>query len=110
MNEKLYQIGCGYCYWENVCQDREPKINKAKQGCKGFEHHLMYDDEYYESQPYECCPKCGRNYDDIDFDFQSCSKCGWDAEKESFDNEIVREPADEDFMNGDADLLSGEWF
>lgn len=69
----------------------------------------MYDDEYYEGQPDECCPKCGRDYDDIDFDFQSCSKCGWDAEKESFDNEIVREPSDEDFMNGDADLLSGEW-
>ena len=69
----------------------------------------MYDDEYYEGQPDESCPKCGRDYDDIDFDFQSCSKCGWDAEKESFDNEIVREPSDEDFMNGDADLLSGEW-
>jgi hypothetical protein len=25
-----------------------------------------YDDEYYDGQPCECCPKCGREYDDID--------------------------------------------
>lgn len=68
-----------------------------------------YDDEYYENQPYEDCPKCGRSYDDIDFDFQSCSKCGWDAEKEIFDQEVCREPSDDDFMNGDADILSGHW-
>ncbi len=59
------------------------------------------------NQPHEDCPKCGRYYDDIDFDYQSCSKCGWDAEKEIFGES--REPTDEDFMNGDADLLTGQW-
>jgi len=68
-----------------------------------------YDDDYYENQPDESCPKCGRIYDGIDFDYQSCSKCGWDNEKNRFDNEIVREPSDDDFLNGDADLLTGEW-
>jgi len=68
------------------------------------------DDDYYENQPYESCPKCGRSYDHIDFEYQSCSKCGWDAEKESFSNEIVIEPTDEDFINGDADILIGRWY
>ena len=68
------------------------------------------DDENDHNQPLESCPKCGRTYDDIDFDFQCCSKCGWDADKERFDNEIVREPSPADFLNGDADSLSGEWF
>lgn len=73
-----------------------------------FEQEL-YDDEYYENQPSESCPKCGRDYDDIDFDFQSCSKCGWNEETKKFESEITREPADEDYMNGDADLLTGQW-
>jgi|SRR6185312_12379951 len=68
------------------------------------------DWEYDDCQPWEDCPKCGRTYDHIDFDYQSCSKCGWDAEKEKFDSEIKREPTDEDFMNGDADILSGCWW
>ena len=70
----------------------------------------QFDEEYYENQPYEQCPKCGRDFDDIDFDYQACSKCGYDIEKECFDNKIVREPTDEDFLNGDADLLTGQWF
>ncbi len=36
-----------------------------------------YNDEFWEGQPNENCPKCSRMFDDIDFDFQSCSKCGW---------------------------------
>jgi predicted nucleic acid-binding Zn-ribbon protein len=67
------------------------------------------DDEYYENQPSNECPRCGRSYDDIDFDYQSCSKCGWDNEKGCYENEIVREPEDEDYLNGDADLLTGQW-
>ena len=34
---KTEQIGCGYCKKENNCQMRDPKINKAKQGCKEWE-------------------------------------------------------------------------
>jgi hypothetical protein len=69
----------------------------------------FYDDDYYENQPDESCPKCGRSYDDIDFDFQSCSKCGWDAEKGKYKHEIKREPENIDFLNGDADILTDTW-
>jgi hypothetical protein len=33
------QIGCGYCAHEKKCPMRNPKINKAKMGCKEFIHH-----------------------------------------------------------------------
>lgn len=32
----------------------------------------------------ENCPCCGREYDDIDFDYQICSLCKFDAEKKEF--------------------------
>jgi len=32
------QIGCGYCAKEKDCKIRDPKTNKAKQGCKEWEH------------------------------------------------------------------------
>lgn len=73
------------------------------------EEYLM-DDEYFENQPLESCPKCGRSYDDIDFDFQMCSKCGWDAERNIYSMESLREPEDHDFMNGEADFLTGHWY
>ena len=74
---------------------------------RNFEPEL-YDEDYYDNQPYESCPKCGRDYNHIDFDFQTCSKCGWDSEKEVFENVIVIEPTNKDFMNGDADLMTGQ--
>ncbi len=67
-----------------------------------------FDDEYYENQPNEDCPKCGRHYDHIDFDYQSCSKCGWDEENKVWVKAI--EPTQEDFLNGDADILTGRWY
>lgn len=73
------------------------------------EEYLM-DDEYFENQPLESCPQCGRDYDDIDFDYQSCSKCGWDAERNRYDNEILRNPTEDDFLNGDADILTDKWY
>ena len=33
------QIGCGWCSHEKTCTDRDPKINKAKQGCLRFNHY-----------------------------------------------------------------------
>lgn len=33
------QIGCGYCEFEKECKDRDPKVNKAKLGCKKFKHY-----------------------------------------------------------------------
>lgn len=32
------QIGCGYCAKEKKCTIRDPAINKAKQGCKDWQH------------------------------------------------------------------------
>lgn len=105
-------LACGLCcgfdilggYLLNICE-----MTKTEQKAEMTNDELEdYDDDYCENQPYESCPKCGRSYDDIDFDYQSCSKCGWDAEKETFGES--REPTDEDFMNGDADLLTGQWY
>ena len=67
-----------------------------------------FDEEYYENQPCESCPKCGRSYDHIDFEYQSCSKCGWDEENQKW--EKATKPTDDDFMNGDADILTGRWY
>ena len=70
----------------------------------------FYDDDFSELSPLENCPQCGRSYDDIDFDFQSCSKCGWDAEKGKYKHEIIRHPTGKDYLNGDADILTDSWF
>lgn len=37
-----------------------------------------YGEEYWENEPNESCPKCGRDYDDIGYDYQHCKACGWD--------------------------------
>lgn len=45
-----------------------------------------FEKEYLEDYegPLENCPSCGREYDDIDFDYQICSRCKFDAEKKEF--------------------------
>lgn len=68
-----------------------------------------YNDDYEEGQPLESCPRCSRSYDDIDYDYQSCSKCGWDAEKEEYSPAIKRPPYNDDYMSGDADIITGRW-
>lgn len=35
---KVNQLGCGYCLHENKCPMRNPKVNKAKLGCKDYKH------------------------------------------------------------------------
>jgi len=42
------------------------------------------DDFDNENASFEECPKCGRSYDDADFDFQICHFCKWDSEKEKY--------------------------
>lgn len=69
-----------------------------------------YDQEFWDNQPCEDCPKCGRHYDDIDFDYQSCSKCGWDEEEKKYKSDIIIKPTNDDYMNGDADILTGRWY
>lgn len=73
------------------------------------EDNFDIDDDYNDDEGLLSCPKCGRDYDDIDYDFQACSKCGWDSEKNQYKNRIVRRPNNTDYMNGDADILTGDW-
>jgi len=40
----------------------------------------QYRDDLLENSPHEVCPNCGNWFDDADFDFQICHKCGWDAD------------------------------
>jgi uncharacterized protein (UPF0212 family) len=51
----------------------------------------MYDDDDNEYTEENCalteCPKCGRDYDDADYDFQICHFCGWDADEEKYTSE-----------------------
>ena len=65
------------------------------------------DEEYLENEPNTDCVKCGRHYDDIDYDYQCCSKCGWDEEKKEWIK--AREPQQSDYLNGEADILTGRW-
>lgn len=68
------------------------------------------EDDYLENEPYEICPNCYRSYDHIDYDFQSCTKCGWDAKEERHNPKLMRKPDEHDYLNGDADILTGEWY
>lgn len=42
-SKKENQIGCGYCKKEKSCKIRDQKINKAKQGCKEWQHWQDYN-------------------------------------------------------------------
>ena len=66
----------------------------------------LFDNDDAETA-YRDCPKCGRDYDHIDYEYQNCKKCGWDAEKETWGKKI--EPTEENYINGDADILTGRW-
>lgn len=72
-----------------------------------MEEEDYYSDDDVENMPSDSCPKCGRTYDEIDFDYQICSKCGWDADKEKWEPDACREPDEHDILNGDADFLTG---
>jgi hypothetical protein len=63
------------------------------------------EDEIYYTE----CPNCGRSYDEIDADYCICSKCGWDANAHKFNRGSKRNPTELDYLNGDADILTGEW-
>ena len=67
-----------------------------------------YEDDYLENGLRENCSNCGRPYDEIDFDYQSCSKCGWDDENQCWG--FSREPTEEEYLNGEADILTGDFF
>jgi len=67
-------------------------------------------DEDYDESCLDSCPQCQRWYDEIDYDYQACSKCGYDAGLDKYVPELKREPTDHDYMNGDADILTGRWY
>lgn len=73
-----------------------------------YEYDFDEDYDYDDESGFDVCTKCGRDYDQIDKAYQSCSKCGWDEEKQKWGEK--REPTDEDYMNGDADILTGRWW
>jgi len=64
-----------------------------------------YDDDDCESL--KSCPKCNLHYDDIDYEYQMCRQCGWDAENNSYGSR--RKPTNEDYIAGEADILTGRW-
>lgn len=61
-----------------------------------------------EEVMFEDCPKCGRHYDEVDQEYQCCSKCGWDAENDTWTK--ARDPQQSDYLNGEADILTGQWY
>lgn len=67
-----------------------------------------FDEDCDDERGYDNCTKCGRDYNALDKEYQSCSKCGWDEEKQKWGEK--QEPTDEDYMNGDADILTGRWW
>jgi len=80
--------------------DQEKKINDIAEDD-------FYED-YSENEPNESCEKCSRYYNHIDYDYQCCSKCGWDAEQKKYGKKS--EPTEDDYLSGDADILTGCWY
>jgi hypothetical protein len=69
-----------------------------------------FDEEYYEDDEeasYCDCPKCGRSYDEIGYEYQCCRACGWDVEKNKYHKPL--KPTKADYMSGEADILTGRW-
>jgi ribosomal protein L37E len=93
------------------CTNDELKHNPATDGKPPVVCSADFDEDYFEDDEeatHHDCPKCGRTYDEIDYEYQACSKCGWDEDKQKWGES--REPSDEDYMNGDADILTGRWW
>ena len=74
------------------------------------EKYEDFNEDDSEDGLFENCPACGRSYDHIDFDYQICSKCGWDSNKGRYRNENIRRPTEDDYMTGEADILTDTWY
>ena len=68
----------------------------------------QYDEQYQEIQPNTDCEKCNRTYDEIGYDYQYCKVCGWDAEKKKYNKPL--KPTQNDYISGNADILTGRWY
>lgn len=71
---------------------------------KAKEYFDFYNEEI---EAYKECPKCGRSYDELQFDLQYCKVCGWDAENKKWCKPI--KPNISDYVSGEADILTGIW-
>lgn len=54
-----------------------PDLPDSLPLAEDFDESQYYSD-LIENFPNESCPRCGNDYDDADFDFQICSRCGFD--------------------------------
>jgi predicted nucleic acid-binding Zn-ribbon protein len=48
----------------------------------------------------EDCPKCGVPYDDIDMEYQICSRCGFNADTGKFRGDTDDEDAEDEYPEG----------
>ena len=71
-----------------------------------FDEDMDYED--YKDGFRDSCPNCHRSYEENDYYYQICSKCGWDAENDV--NVGKTEPTNNDYLNGDADVITGQWY
>ena len=45
-----------------------------------MEQDAFNEDDNDNSKLYDQYPKCYRDYDEIDYEYQICHYCGWDSE------------------------------
>ena len=92
---------------QNLNEPQSPALQQGDVSSRA-DYEDDFDEDYDDERGFDSCNKCGRDYDEIDKEYQSCSKCGWDEDKKVWGEK--REPTDEDYMNGDADILTGRWW
>lgn len=75
-------ISCGSeCYCSGDIDDII--VSNTPMSCGGCEWCLDeedYDDDEYGPE-HEFCPNCGREYDDIDYEYQICHRCNHQADQ-----------------------------
>lgn len=49
-----------------------------------MENDYFDDYEDDDSNLSNTCPKCNRDYDEIDYEYQICHYCKWDSENEKW--------------------------
>ena len=51
---------------------RKEDLEKTAQEQNDEDDYLLDEDEIILD---DCCPKCGREYDEIDYEYQICHRC-----------------------------------
>lgn len=50
----------------------------------------LFEEDYLDEDEmnlHQSCPYCGKHYDEIDYEYQICHVCGFDAENDSLDKD-----------------------